>query len=133
MTHSCVIITTHFQQCTLSGTVSRLCDGAGLTGHFTNHSLRATAATRMFDAGIEEQLIMHRTGHSSAGGVRSYKRITENLKEFTSTILSGPPPKLVKRDPELCPKPSKDGRENKPAVPQINFSGAANFTVNFNY
>ena len=48
---------------------------AGISGHFTNHSLRATVATRMFDAGIDKQLIMHRTGHSSAVGVRNYKRV----------------------------------------------------------
>ena len=56
----------------LSCTVSRLFEEAGVTGHFTKHSLRATAATRMFDAGIDEQLIMHRTGHSSSVGVHSY-------------------------------------------------------------
>ena len=28
----------------------------------TNHSLRATAATRLFEAGVDEQLIMQRTG-----------------------------------------------------------------------
>ena len=31
-----------------------------LHGHYTNHSLRATAATRMFNAGVDEQLMMHR-------------------------------------------------------------------------
>ena len=47
----------------LSRTVSRLFEEAGVTRHFTNHSLRATAATRMFDASIDEQLIMHCTRH----------------------------------------------------------------------
>ena len=49
----------------LSRTVSRLFEEARVSGHFPNHSLRATAATRTFDAGIGEQLIMHRTGHSA--------------------------------------------------------------------
>ena len=42
----------------------------------------------MFDAGVDEQLIMYRTGHSSSEGVRSYKRVTENLKEMTSDVLN---------------------------------------------
>ena len=38
---------------------------AGIEGHFTNHSLRATSATWLFEAQIDEQLIMQRTGRSS--------------------------------------------------------------------
>jgi integrase len=43
-----------------------------------NHFLRATAATRLFEAGVDdydEHLIMQRTGHSITAGVRSYKRV----------------------------------------------------------
>jgi integrase len=71
----------------LAGTVARLCRSAGLNGHFTNHSLCATAATRLFEAGIDEQLIMHRTGHSTTSGVRMYKRASENLKAITSSVF----------------------------------------------
>jgi hypothetical protein len=39
----------------------------------------------MLDAGVDEQLTMHRT---SSAGVRSYKRITENLKEMASSVLN---------------------------------------------
>ena len=46
---------------TLANTIPRLFKAAGISGHFTNHSLRATSATRIFDAGIDEQLIMSRT------------------------------------------------------------------------
>ena len=54
-------------------------------GYFTNHSLRASAATRLFDSGVEEQLNMSRTGQ----GVRVYKKTTTKLKEITSDILNG--------------------------------------------
>jgi len=57
---------------TLSNVVKRLCSTAGFVGYFTNHSLRATAATRLSDANIDEQLIKIKTGHSS-DAVRSYK------------------------------------------------------------
>ena len=50
----------------------------------------------MFDAGVDEQLIMNRTGHSSSNGVRSYKRITENLKVMTSSVLNGQEKKKIK-------------------------------------
>ena len=54
----------------------------------TNHSLRATAATRLYEAGIDEQLVMERTGHRSLEGVRSYKRTSSEQKEVVSDILS---------------------------------------------
>lgn len=36
--------------------IDKLCDRAGFKGHYTNHSLRATAATRLYEAGIAEQI-----------------------------------------------------------------------------
>ena len=44
----------------LNGYASR----GGLSGYRTNHSLRATAATRMYDKGVDEQLICEKTGKS---------------------------------------------------------------------
>lgn len=73
---------------TLANTVKTLCKRGEIAGHFTNHSLRATAATRLFEAGIDEQLIMQRTGHSSNTGVRSYKRVGEKLRQITSDVLN---------------------------------------------
>ena len=53
-----------------------------------DHSLRATAATRLFAAGMDEQFIMLQTGHRSATDVRSYKRTTSTLKKQTSSVLN---------------------------------------------
>lgn len=47
--------------------MKRLCAAGGITGRKTNHSLRATAATRMFQKNVDEQLIMKVTGHQSKG------------------------------------------------------------------
>ena len=55
-------------------------------GYFTNHSLRATAATRLYDARIDEATIMDRTGHKSTDGVRTYKRESDKLKELSSNV-----------------------------------------------
>ncbi len=52
----------------LKKNVSCLTAGAGLCGCFTNHSLRATAATRLFHKGFDEQVIKEVTGHRSDAG-----------------------------------------------------------------
>ena len=59
---------------TLDGTVSQICKAAGISGFKTNHSLRVTTvttATRSFQSGVDEQLIMARTGHRSIEGVHT--------------------------------------------------------------
>ncbi len=48
-----------------------MCQNAGIAG-----STGSTAATRLYQAAVDEQLIMERTGHRSIEGVRSYKRTT---------------------------------------------------------
>ena len=130
---------------TLSSTVKRLCQQGGFSGHYTNHSLQATAATRMFEAGVDEQLIMQRTGHSTTAGVRSYKRVGEKLKTITSDALNGAkqpkldmepasPAKLpVSSDSSAKVVPLEQGRENFSQVPSLSFSCASNFTVNLNF
>ena len=78
--------------------ISRMMSSAKIPGNYSNHSLRSTATTRLFNAHIDEQLIMARTGHSSTTGVRSYKRVSEQLIEETSDVLNG---KKRKIDNEL--------------------------------
>ena len=73
---------------TLDNTVSRMCKSAGIEGFKTNHSLRVTTATRLFQAGVDEQLIMEKTGHHSTDGIRTYKRSSTEQQEAISDILS---------------------------------------------
>ena len=47
----------------MDGTVAKMCKNAGIGGFKNNHSLRVTTATRLFQAGVDEQLIMEQTGH----------------------------------------------------------------------
>lgn len=54
---------------TLRTMISSMCKEAGMVGKYTNHSLRATAATALFQSGISEQAIMDRTGHRSVEGM----------------------------------------------------------------
>ena len=72
----------------LQGTVARLCSEAGISGFRTNHSLRATTATRLYQTNVDEQLIMERTGHRSLEGVQEYKRTSDNQKEQLSDLLN---------------------------------------------
>jgi len=73
---------------TISKTTKRLWESIGREGFITNPSLRATAATRLYEAGVNEQSIMERTGHKSLEGVRSYKRTTAQQKQSVSDILN---------------------------------------------
>ena len=47
--------------------------------HYTNHSLRRSCATPLYEDGVLEQLIQETTGHRSSDGVRAY--------EYTSSAL----------------------------------------------
>ena len=73
----------------LQSTVKRLCQSAGLEGFFTNHSLRASCATRMYNAGCDEMTITEFTGHRSLA-VRSCKHTNEETKRKACATLSAP-------------------------------------------
>ena len=126
---------------TLANTVSRLCQTAGVEGHFTNHSLRATVATRLFEAKVDEQLIMQRTGHSTTSGVRSYKRVGEKLKLVTSDVLNRGDPIVSNAETNVteCYQTTTAtvcGISKKPKQgcnPVFALEGASNFTINFNF
>ena len=72
----------------VSSTVKKLCKSAGLKGKFTNHSLRATSASRMYQSDVPEQVIKEVTGHKS-DCVKIYKRTTDDIREKASKTLSG--------------------------------------------
>ena len=69
--------------------VSNLAKEAGLVGHYSNHSLRASMATCMYQSGINEQVIKEITGHKS-DSVRSYKRTSEELLRYASATIVRP-------------------------------------------
>ena len=73
---------------TLQNMVTNMCSEANIQGAKTNHSLRATAATHMFQSGIPEKVIQERTGHRSLEGLRSYERLSEQQHKTASKLLS---------------------------------------------
>lgn len=128
---------------TLAKTVGRICKNAEISGHKTNHSLRVTSATRLFQKGVDEQLIMSRTGHRSIDGVRKYKRVSEQQHINTSNILNS-----CTNGEELLPALKRPVHHaNESSTPSttnasqslitqcsnpstINFNGCSNITIN---
>ena len=60
---------------------------ADIQGNFTNHSLRATCATQLFDAGVPEALVQKQTGHKSVESLRLYEWVTTSEKKVVSGII----------------------------------------------
>ena len=59
---------------TLGEVVEKLCRDARIEGNFTDHSLRATMATRGLLKGIPDKLIMDKTGNRDVRSLQQYQR-----------------------------------------------------------
>ena len=59
--------------------IKDICEKAGFPGFFSNHSLRSTAAMKMYHCNIDEQLIQEITGHRSL----AVEIIQKNIPEST--------------------------------------------------
>ena len=67
----------------LRGLFKRMCESANIKNddaHLTNHSLRATIATRMYQNGAHEQIIQQTTGHKSVCALRGYQKSTKKMR-----------------------------------------------------
>ena len=65
-----------------------MCKDADLQGQFSNHSLRATTATRGLEKGISDKLIMERTGHRDIRYLQRYQRPDVSTKTEISKALN---------------------------------------------
>lgn len=70
----------------LRDVIKDICESAGLPGFYTNHSLRSTSATTMYQGDIDEQIIQEITGHRSLA-VRSYKRTCDKQRKEASNCI----------------------------------------------
>lgn len=73
----------------LGNVVKKIMKKAQFVGHYINHSLERSCATRLYDGGVSEQLILETTSHRSSDGVRAYKCTSSALKREASEILKG--------------------------------------------
>lgn len=113
---------------TLGKTVSRLCQLAGIQGFRTNHSLRATAATRLYHGNTDEQLIMTVTGHKSSDGVRSYKRTSDDQFKSVSSVLCKAPDQLI--GGTTIKENTNTVANILPSSPSLSVSGCGSVVIN---
>ena len=57
---------------TLDTKSCKMCSFTGIKGRVTNHSMRATSVTQMYETGVPEKVIQERTGHRSLEALRVY-------------------------------------------------------------
>ena len=106
---------------TLRKTVSTLLKDAGLDGFFTNHSLRRTCATRLFQTGADTKLVKEITGHIS-DAVHKYQKTSIHQKMEVSKIIQGDvkPIKLSEAAPmEIVESPKVVSLEDKCKLEKI--------------
>jgi len=73
---------------TLSQITKKMCGEAKIDGNKTNHSLKAYATSKLFQAGIPVKVIQDRTGHKSLDGLRKYESISEQQKQEACRVLA---------------------------------------------
>ena len=67
--------------------VKELLSSANIDGYFTNHSLRSTGGSRLFQAGVDRKLVKEFTGHRS-DAVDCYQITSDKQRESMSKILA---------------------------------------------
>ncbi len=71
----------------LNSVVKKACEQVGIMEE-TNHSLRATGATRLFESKVPEMIIQKRTRHASLDSVRLYERPSTEQQRAVSRAIS---------------------------------------------
>ena len=77
-------------QNTLAKVVKGLMEEGGIEGFFTNHSLRRTGGTRLFQAGIDRKLVKEATGHRSDAVDNYQVRSHEQHHRMSKVIAKNP-------------------------------------------
>ena len=71
-----------------------------LDGYFTNHSLRRSGTTRLFQAGVDRKLVKEFTGHSS-DAVDQYQITSDGQRQEMSAIIRGKYCDITKKSDQL--------------------------------
>ena len=103
--------------------VKELMKEAKIEGFFTNHSLRRSGGTRLFNAGIDRKLVKEATGHRS-DAVDAYQVTSDHQRCEMSKVIANPP---------LLRSPSDTSDESKSVLSDIsttsNSSGNCKISV----
>ena len=77
----------------LATMVRGMCSECGISNK-TNHSLRATGATTLFNASVPEKIIQSTTGHRSVDALRCYERVSDEQQQAKSRVLTARDPNV---------------------------------------
>lgn len=118
---------------TLKNILPDLSRKSGIGVHYTNHSLRATSITRMFNNGLPEKLIAEMSGHKSVKALRCYERTSSAQQQAVTASVNA-----VNQDKNLmADKEEKHSSSMEPTSESLknaaqSFSGNfTNCTINF--
>ena len=99
---------------TLSKYIKTIMEAGGIEGHYRNHSTRKSTCTRLFQKGVDPQLIKEQTGHKSDAIMR-YKKSNLEQKKAISDMLSVLPKEMQAirdREQELMSEKKKKEAES---------------------
>lgn len=72
----------------LKNMLPELSEKAGIQVRYTNHSLQATAITRMFNGEVDEKVIAETSGHKSLKALRSYEHTCKQKLQNVSRVIN---------------------------------------------
>ena len=73
---------------TLKSMLPELSRKSGNGMHYTNHSLRATSITRMFNNGLPEKVLAETSGHKSVKALQSYEHSSSVQKHAVTASVN---------------------------------------------
>ena len=103
----------------------------GISGK-TNHSLRATGASQMFQAGVPEKIVQERTGHRSTEALRMYERTTTTQHIGVARVLCAGKDENFAFDSSVSRAPAKESTTTAGTVFSTMFGTVANCVINVN-
>ena len=93
---------------TISKVVQKMVETCKVEGFFTNHLLRRSRGTRLFNQGVDRKIVKEITGHRS-DAVDAYQVTSNQQREFCSRILQG---QTIAQSEQLLSKVATEVKEN---------------------
>jgi len=96
-----------------------MCKDAGTKARYSNHSLCATAMTRMYNQRVTEKLIAEKSGHRSIEALQMYEHTASELQRAANEVISDPRksfPTLMDKQEPVKMSPSLPASPTLPAV-----------------
>ena len=113
--------------------------GLGCTNK-TNHSLRATGATRMFEANVPEKLVKERTGRHSSKSLEVYQKTSAAQEKAVTRVLNSTKKyaEVLQSQDKISGVKKEDKRNERFPLQSVEnnfptFSELYNCTFNFNF